>query len=181
MIDKPVLLLSLAMFFAIGTERLLELLRSLFDHLEAKGMGPDNWPERAEALRRRIQIRLDNARVGDATTFNLVLAVVSRYLCPADARQGGLFAISVDQLRSTTIRVRYTLLAVALGLGLAVLFDLDLFRLVNQESSGAKAGTLPFSAPGWLGLVITGVVMGLGSGPVHGFIRALEKARRKRV
>ncbi len=181
MIDKPVLLLTLAMFLAIGTERLLELLRALFDHLEARGISLDDWNARAEALRRRIQTRLDNARSAGRSTLEMALSLVCRYLSPAPAERGGVIAVSAERVRTMTIRVRYTLLAIAVGVGLAFLFELDLFRLVNAEMYGAAAGKHPFELPWWLGTIVSGAAMGLGAGPVHSLITALEHARRRRV
>lgn len=180
MFDKPVVLLALAMFLAIGVERLLELVRAVFDHLEARQgpEGAEKWQARAEKLRRQIEVRLNNASSAGHGALQLALSIVCRYLGPPSADSGGLVAISVEQVRSMSIRLRYKIFAIALGILLAFAFELDLFALVDEElrREAGKAILLP----AWLGIVVSGVAMGFGAGPVHKIITALEDARRKR-
>lgn len=179
--NRPIVLLAFAMVLAIGIERLLELVRSVFDHLEARQgkLKAKEWEDEAEKLRDRIEVRLNNAHGGGAAVLQLVLSVVSRYLSPAPASSGGLFAVSVEQVRSNSIRLRYKLFAIALGVILAFLYDLNIFTLVDQELQ-REAGR-PFMPPAWLGKFVSGAAMGFGAGPVHKLITALEDARRKRI
>ena len=178
--NQPIVLLALAMFLAIGIERFLELTRAVFDHLEArKGeVGAKKWDDRAKNLRNRIEARLDNVRGGGAAALRLVLSVVSSHLSPAPADSGGLFAVSVDQYRSASIRLHYKLYAILLGVLVAFLYDLNIFALVDLELQ-REAGRA-ILLPAWLGKIVSGAAMGLGSGPVHKLITALEDARRKR-
>ena len=177
-IDQPVLLLTLAMLLALGTERLLELIRAVSDHFEARRPGSaDEWRRKAEKLRDRIEIRLHNAR-SSASAFQMALFVVCRYLSPAPPESGGLIAIHADQLRTMTIRVQTKSLAVALGIVFAFVFGIDIFALVNQELQ--RQGPDLITLPAWLGKVLTGVAMGFGAGPVHAMITALEQARQLR-
>src|SRR5262245_58979222 len=134
-LNKPVVMLALAMFLAIGIERFLERVRALFDHLEAKqgSAGLKQWTDEAETLRRRIEVRLNSARAGGAAALQLVLSVVCRYLGPPSAESGGLIAISVQEVRTMSIRLRYKIFAMALGIALAFAFGLDLFALVDIE------------------------------------------------
>ena len=180
MFAKPVVLLTLAMFLAIGIERLLELVRAVFDHLEARQgkAGAEKWEAAAYKLRNRIEVRLNNARSGGEPALQLVLSIVCRYLGPPSAESGGLIAISVDQVRSASIRLRYKILAVALGIALAFLFQIDVFALVDQELNHEAGRSI--LVPAWLGIVVSGAVMGFGAGPVHKIITALEEARRLR-
>jgi hypothetical protein len=205
MLSEPVLLLALAMFLAIGIERLMELNRALFDHLEAHRGTADRWQKRAEALRDRIELRLDNAATGPEKVFKAVLSVVCRYLSPTDAETGtaiasgdpGLFAIKVDRVREMSVRIFYKLLGIALGIALAFVFNLNIFELVDKAlAASVAAGASPTPAPAepmspamflggldgraWWGTVLSGMAMGFGAGPVHKLIVALEDARRLR-
>lgn len=201
-LSKPVLLLALALFLAIGTERLLELVRALMEHLEARRGTADRWQKRAEALRDRIELRLNNAAGSGAAVLRAVVAVACRHLSPPTPESGGQIAIDADELRKMSLRLRCKVIGIVIGIGLAFLFGLDIFALVNEGSrqaadpgTGAAAGeglraavqervvavvTLPFKLPGWIGMIIAGVAMGLGAGPVHKIITALERARQMR-
>src|SRR5262249_3213269 len=156
-LNKPVVMLALAMFLAIGIERFLELARALFDHLEAKqgSAGLEKWTDEAETVRRRIEVRLNSAREGGAAALQLVLSLVCRYLGPPSAESGGLVAISVAEVRAMSIRLRYKFFAVALGIALAFAFGLDIFALVNDQLQ-SEAGH-PITLPWWLGTIVTGV------------------------
>lgn len=177
-LTEPVLLLTLAMFLAIGTERLLEAIRALSEHLEARRGPSDYWQKKAQALRDRIEVRLDNANGGTASALRMVLSIVCQHLSPASASAGGLMAIDVERVRTMSTRVRYKLYAILIGVALAFVFQLDIFALVNREMS--VAGAAAISLPGWLGMSISGVAMGFGAGPVHKIITALEQARALR-
>jgi len=204
MLSKPVLLLALAILLAIGTERLLELIRALIEHVEALRPGSmDRWQKKAEALRNRIEFRLNNAGASDSSVFRAVLSLACRYLSPPTPESGELIAIHVKELRKMSLRVRCKVIGIVIGIGVAFLFQLDIFALVKESASpdvntGVEAAateearaafnkawkaaiSFPFELPAWLGMIISGVAMGLGAGPVHKMISALERARRTRM
>jgi len=179
MFSKPVLLMALAIFLAVGTERLVELIRALVDHLEARGNPGARWQTRAEALRDRIEARLNNAGAGSYSILKMALGIVCRDLSPAAPETGGLIAVYADRVRATTVRVSAKLVGILLGVGLASIFGLDMFALVRAELPETGKSMVEF--PGWLGTIATGIAMGLGAGPVHKLITALERARRTRL
>lgn len=178
MFEEAVLLMALAMVLAIGIERLMELMRAVEDHLEARYGQQVIWQQRAQRLRDRIEQRLELARGGDSVTFMQVLAVVCRYLSPAPPGATGLLVVSADQLRRMTISLRYKLIALLLGVLFATLFNLDLFALVNQSVHQEDGYAIVL--PHWLGITLSGIAMGFGAGPVHKLIVALERARLTR-
>lgn len=190
-LETPVLLLTLAMFLALGTERLLELVRAVADHLEARHGSVAKWNRRASQLRDRIEARLDNARTDSAawtqqsdkaranaaSPMQMALYIVCRYLSPASADTGGLIAIYAQEVRRMSIRVRYKVFAAVFGVAFAFAFDIDVFALVAQESGDGAPLIAP---PEALAKAISGLIMGLGAGPVHSVITALERARELR-
>lgn len=178
MFEQPILLMTLAMVLSIGIERLMELMRAVEDHLEARRGDMSQWQLKAEKLRDRIELRLEMAKGGEASTFQRVLSVVFRYMSPAPADTPGLLAISADEVRVMSIRLRYKLIAVALGVLFASLFGIDLFALVNQSIHQGTAYTI--SLPTWLGIILSGISMGFGAAPVHKLIVALERTRMTR-
>lgn len=185
MFNTPILLMVLAMVLAIGIERLMELMRAVEDHLEARRGDMDKWQKKAERLRDRIEVRLEMAKGTDPTVFQRVLSAVCLYLSPSPQGTPGLIAVSADQVRNMSIRLRYKLIAVLLGIFFAWIFSLDLFELVNHQIHKVDQSALPavdysITLPSWLGTILSGVAMGFGAGPVHKLIVALERARQTR-
>jgi hypothetical protein len=70
---------------------------------------------------------------------------------------------------------------VVIGLGLARLFNLDLIQAILQPTTNTSGGkptlSVIFLYPG-LGVVLTGLVIGLGSGPTHEAIKALQSYKQ---
>lgn len=184
-INAPVLMLTLAMVLAIGIERILEVMRAVEDHVEALRGDMDKWQKKAELLRDRIEVRLEMAKGCTPTVYQRVLSAVCLHLSPAPKGSTGLIAVSSDQVRNMSIRLRYKLIAVLLGIFFAYVFKLDLFALVNQEIHGANQSAIlgvdfSIKPSPWLGTILSGFAMGFGAGPVHKFIVALERARQTR-
>lgn len=179
MFERPILMLALAMILAIGIERMLEVFRAVRDYIESRAEDQDKWMKKTEQLRTRIEARLDNANGKGKSSFHAVLTVVCRYLSPAPEHAGGLMAISVDKVRSLSIKLRYKVAAILLGIGFAFLFQIDIFSLVEQYTKLQKEYEAPaILAPSILGMIVSGIAMGFGAGPVHKLITAMERARR---
>lgn len=177
-LTKPVLLLGLAMILALIIERLVEIVKSVLYHLEAKADASKRWTERAERVRNRLEVRLDQCKAGDQQGFDLIMALASRYLSESAPSQGGLIAVSADKLRTMTLKVWLKSLSVVMGISAAFLFNIDILVLVDlamQEPAGQEV-----YAPGFFGTLLAGFSMGLGAGPIHKMISALEEARELR-
>lgn len=182
-LTRPILLLTLAMVLAISIERLLELIRAVRDFVESRTTKyQDNWYQKADELRKHIEKRLDNAKGGNSGAFNTVLTIVARQLSVNPDDKDGPLAISVDKVRSASIRLRYKSLAVALGIAFAFVFQIDMLELVriSIEQSDSGPQSLQDIDTTKHGLIISGIAMGFGAGPVHSLITAMEKARRNR-
>lgn len=174
-LTKPVLLLGLAMILALIIERLLEIVKSIYDHIDARLNSTDRWTERAKQLRDRLEIRLDNAKAGNGHDFDLIRAMASRYLSASGPNQSGLWAISTDKVRATTTKAWFKTIAIIFGIVCAWLLDIDVLKLVELSLQKTEAtGTYESS---WFGILMAGIAMGLGAGPMHKLIAALEKAR----
>ncbi len=177
-LTKPVLLFGLAMILALIIERLLEIAKSIYDYIDACSNSTDRWTERAKQLRNRLEVRLDNAKAGNARDFDLVVAMASRYVSASGPSQSGLWAVSTDKVRAITIKVWFKTIAIILGIFCAWLFDIDILKLVELSLENKEAtGTYQSS---WFGILMAGIAMGLGAGPMHKLIATLEKARELR-
>ncbi len=190
MLTMPVTLLGLALLLAMLIERVLEIARGTADYFEAKaeakaGTEPGyvgKWTRKAMTIRNSIELRLDAAKAGDPQDFNLVMRLLTWYIKKNDAGGGGAFVISADKIRMLTLKVRYKAIAVVLGVVFALLLQIDVLELVRLSKCLATDPELPVVyQPKWYGILLAGVSMGFGAGPLHKIITALEKARQGRV
>ena len=95
----------------------------------------------------------------------------------------GAKVISASKLRSFTVKGVSKSLSVLIGIVIAFSVEINVFNLIAQWTKTGEAlplGLFEVNLPSWLELLITGVVMGLGTGPMHKFISALERAKRNR-
>ncbi len=177
-LTKPVLLLGLAMILALIIERLVELIKGILYHLEAHADASKRWTQRAERVRNRLEVRLDQCKAGDQQGFDLIMALASRYLSESDPAQGGLMAVSADKLRTMTLKGWLKSLSIVMGIAAAFVFEIDILVLVElamQETDKPAS-----YEPQFFGTLLAGVSMGLGAGPIHKMITALEEARELR-
>ena len=177
-LTQPVLLLGLAMIWALIIERLLEIGKSIYDYMDARSNSTDRWTKKAQQVRDRLEIRLDTAKADNRNDFDLVIAMASRYLSPSGPGQSGLRAVSADKVRALTTKAWFKAIAIFLGIGCAWMCDIDVLKLV--ELSLQKTGEVGTYDSSWFGILMAGIAMGLGAAPMHKLIAALEKARELR-
>ena len=190
MLTMPVTLLGLAILLAMLIERMLEILRGTTDYFEAKSVAKasvkpgyvDKWTAKAVTIRDTIELRLDAAKSGDPQDFNVVMRLLTWYIKKNESLQGGAFVISADKIRALTIKVRYKVLGVILGLVFAFVLRIDLLELARlSQELASNPGASTLYQPSWYGMALAGISMGFGAGPLHKIITALEKARKGRV
>ncbi|MCD8523853.1 MAG: hypothetical protein LRY72_16555 [Saccharospirillaceae bacterium] len=185
--DSALIILSSALFFSLLLERLLEILKALFDFYEVRAGRQDDWNRAAH----RLSQQLDGLRQAGRVQAEVSKAVKD-YLRTDYPGLDGVEALSASALRSLTIKTVSNVLAIILGVLLALLLDINLFALIEQLNHQVAIlnGDDParyegyFSSryiPALLGECLTGIAIGLGSGPLHKIIEALEKSRKNRT
>jgi len=179
-LTTPVLLLGLALILAIVIERILEITKCIYDYIDLRANRMHCWTLRAEKIRDRLEVRLDNAKQGDRRQFDLVMILASRYLVAADPAHGGVMAVSADKVRSVSIRYHLKFAAMLLGTGCAWLFNIDIIELVEISLLNAEDQVHASYESHWFGILIAGIAIGFGAGPMHKLIVMLEKSRNTR-
>ncbi|HET9441541.1 MAG TPA: hypothetical protein VFO52_15300 [Longimicrobiales bacterium] len=165
---------TLALAFALGlslvVERILEMLKSLYDMLDSRLDLHRFWTHRAEDTKRVLQNKL---RIFEYANPKAVARLLSKsnevMLGPDHGYTGTIPIISGDLVRAVGIRIVMKTLGIAIGLTFAIVYGLDIRALVLREAA----------TPAWI--VLTGIAIGLGSSVVHKMICALEKQRETRL
>jgi len=170
--EPAIVLIASAFFLSLVIERLLEILKSLYDVLEGKYDGYKFWNAKAESLQRRFEALLTSESVQNLSSR----LGYDRLKLEEIAYAKGV-TISVSVLRTNGIKYAAKCIGIAMGILIALFLDIDLFHLVDVSMYGETASVSRFSI---LANIVTGVAMGLGSGPIHKFVSALEKAKKGR-
>ncbi|MBL33956.1 MAG: hypothetical protein CMI03_16005 [Oceanospirillaceae bacterium] len=182
--DSALIMLAGALFFSMLIERLLQIIKAVYDFLEVHYGWGEHWNRRALQLSEQIHHALQGNTVEKALG-----QAAKHYLKDDYPGLDGVKAVSADALRSLAVKAVCKILAVTLGVVIALLLGLDMFALIEELNKAALADAelttvqKYFSAqyiPGWLGQVVSGIAIGIGSGPVHKLISALERSRQQR-
>ncbi len=187
MFNSSLTMLAAALFFSLLIERLLELVKAIYDFCEVTLGFQDYWNRSA----RRLSYLLDEQMQGGKVRAEAAKAIRD-YLRTDFPGLEGVKAVSADSLRSLAIKAGSKVLALLLGLTLALAMDINLFALIEQlndqvallNNADPQDYRGYFSSqyiPGWLGEIATGIAIGLGSSPVHKIISSLEKSRNNRT
>jgi hypothetical protein len=170
---------TLALALAFVVERLLEVLKTVYDLLDSRLDWHRFWTRRAIRLRDRL---VDELHVLEFANPRLIAAALGRFSEAMLGKQSGwngtVPVISGDLVRLMGIKVAAKLLAMVVGVGLAIMFSVDIVAVAASQVD-PKGGVLEL--PPWLRILITGVFLGLGSGPVHKFIVMIERRHAQSV
>lgn len=174
-LTEATLIFTLALALSFVIERVLELLKTAYDLAESRWRWTHVWDREAERLRSFAEHRLRAFTYIDPAAAATALGRFSETLLGPDAGHGGTVPIlSGDLVRAVWVRLFAKLLAISLGILLANLFLVDLVAVLQnpaQPMSEFAAGRV------WM----TGVALGLGSGPLHKLITTIERRRDKRA
>lgn len=186
---SALVLITSALFIAMVIERILEIVMATYTLFEIKCGWFNFWNCRAIHLQKRLHdFNINNLSATEKskkTSFQLaqirerVIGTLLARLKIDDPAYTDVASLSVAKLRHFCIKFSLKVLGSLLGIIIAVLVNIDMFALISQLLKQP-----PSSAPSqWLILlhqILTGIAMGLGAGPLHKIITALEKAKQKR-
>lgn len=181
-VSRVTMILALTLASALLIERLLEIVKAGVDLLDSRYDWHRFWTRRAERTQRFIERRL---RVFMYVDPGQAAAFLGRFnemlLGPADGYTGTVPMLSGDLVRAVWVRIGAKLVGIAAGIGLAFWFDIDLFYLSRGcPPQPPLAGDAGCAHTAWQ-FILSGMAIGLGSGPVHKLIRRLERKREQRL
>lgn len=177
---KVTVLFTLVLALAFLIERLMEILKAIFDLLDSRFDWFKFWTRRTSNIAKKLEQKL---KIFEYVQIQPVAKVLNRFqnmLLKKSTQNDHTFPVlSGDLVRSVMITVISKFLGMAMGIGLAFWMELDLI-LIWQGNAGNKAVWEIMIENQALRFILTGMIMGLGSGPVHHFIRLIEKKHKFR-
>jgi hypothetical protein len=178
-------LFALVLILALLIERFFEIVKSIYDFFDSRLNWHHFWTERAKTLRDILEKKMNVFEYVDPKNAKAILVRFQELILNEDGEDSGnIPLISGDLVRAATIRTILKILAIMIGIWLAFRLKIDLITIWQnaQEEIRFTAG-LPkiadYMEPKAYGIILTGIAIGLGSGPVHKIITAIERKREK--
>jgi len=170
---------TLILALSLLIERLLELLKTFYDMLDSRFNWHTFWTKRAHRLRQCLEKRVYVLEYVDPKARTAALRLFRDVLLNGTGRHSGVIPIiSGDMVRVIGVRTISKLFGMGLGIMLALWFDIDLVAIWHEASGRLVSYQGNFYEE--LRKVISGMVIGLGSGPVHKVIIIIERQRQKK-
>jgi hypothetical protein len=166
------LALVLALSFVI--ERILEMVKATYDVADGRYNWYKFWTQQTYRTQAFIEQRL---RLFNYVDRNAAAALLARFdgmlLGRSAAAKPVVPVLCGDLVRAAWCRVVLKIMGAAIGIAFAFAFRLDLVALIKVTPGAA----LP--PVGILGMTITGITIGLGSGIVHKVISTVERKQER--
>lgn len=167
----------LILLLALLVERLMEVLMACYEVLEYKCGWHRWWQRRAEKLRERFARRAAGGGLMPAADAPVLLYLIRDVLRGKKESYSGLLPIISPQLvRHAAVAVTARVLASALGIALCVATKIDLVRTFNMDLQIDHLNKWPAVVT----MGISGIIVGLGSEPVHSLIQEVERRRKRK-
>lgn len=174
-LSQTAVLFALALALALLIERFIEILKAIFDLIDSRFDLHRMWTRRAERARTLLVRRLRVYRFLTPDELRTALnRVYDLLLRGADGAPQAVPTISGDLVRAAGVKVGAKAIGIGLGVWAALYLRIDIVRLWPE----VEGGHLPLSPEA--SMVLTGVAIGLGSGPLHKVITAIERRRARR-
>ncbi|MGQ9561416.1 MAG: hypothetical protein ACUVTG_15090 [Candidatus Oleimicrobiaceae bacterium] len=167
----------LILLLALLVERLMEVLMACYEVLEYKCGWHRWWQKRAEKLRERFARRAAGGALMPAADASALLYLIRDVLRGKKEGYSGLLPIISPQLvRHAAVAVTARVLASALGIALCVATKIDVVRTFNMDLQIDHLNRWPAAVT----MGISGIIVGLGSEPVHSLIQEVERRRKRK-
>ncbi len=178
------LLFAMALAFSLVIERVLEVLKAIYDVVDSWRDWHVHWTRYTERLQRLLERRI---RIFRFLRPDALTPYLNRFhemlLKRPTGHEGDVLVLSGDLVRAVWVRLGCRAVGVALGILVTwQLFPrLDILALWQGESRIENFLTTlwPINTA-WFRIVITGTMIGLGSGVVHKVISSIERRRENR-
>ncbi len=179
-IYEVTVLFALAIALSFLIERFLEILKAFYDALDSKFDWYKFWTVRAFKVRDKLENKLKVVELlGKKKTATVLDKFREKLMNQSEGYDGNVPVISGDLVRVVTIRAVAKTIGIIVGIGLAFWMEVDFIKIWQESMSDSSLWTLEIKSPD-LRVAISGVIIGVGSSPLHKVIISIDKKRKKR-
>lgn len=180
---ETTVLFAVVLAFSLVIERILEILKCVYDVLDSRGDWHRFWTRRAGDFQVGLERRM---RVFEYVEPKRAAAALKRFqemlLTRADGYDGTVPTISGDAVRALAVKLASKVIGIGIGVFIAMKLELDIVTLWNLPDHAVTDAVERYlqAHPG-VRQALTGAVMGFSATLVHKIITSLEDSRRART
>jgi hypothetical protein len=178
-LTKVTVIFTLALALTLLIERFLEVLKTFYDLLDSRNDWYKFWNRKTERLRDKLEKRLNIFEYVDikvaARTLHRVRGML---LNEQDEDLSNAPILSGNLVRAFYTKAFFKVIGIAAGIGLAFVLHIDLMNIWQEVAVDPKKWDINIKSEP-VRIVFTGIALGLGSGPMHKIITAIERRREK--
>jgi hypothetical protein len=171
-------LFTLVLALSMLIERFLEVFKALYDLVDSRWDFYKFWNRRTENLQHRLERKL---RIFQYVKPSQAASVLDRFKEVVIGKDDGVSSpvpvLSGNMVRGFWVKIVSKFIAIGFGIGLAFWMKIDLLEIWSEAAKGSR-WVIEIDSEA-VRIVLTGIVMGLGSSPVHKIITAMEKRRKQ--
>jgi len=149
-------------------ERLLEFISILIEFFEPIIWLDKLWGMLATKIQRSFIRQLEQSKHHGHRRRRLILKAVKSIMFKNSTTSGVPVVIRIDLVRKIALRIIMQVIGIIFGISIAFQTNMDVFQMVN------KLGITDIPIPAFWSVLITGILIGSGTSPVHSIIKYAE-------
>ena len=173
-------LLTLVLALSFLIERLLEILKAIYDLLDSRLDWYRFWTIRTYKVRNNLANKI---RIVEYAIEKNLTSILNKFqeklLNETDNYSGTVPVLSGDLVRTVSIKSWSKIISIVLGIGLAFWMQIDLIKTWQEAMSDSSLWIIQIKSFD-LRIAISGFIIGLGSNPLHKFVTTIEKKSKKK-
>jgi len=173
-------LLTLAMALSFLIERLLEILKAIYDLLDSRLDWYRLWTIQTYKTRNKLANKMKIVEyASEKDLMSLLNKFKEKLLNSTDEYTGIVPVLSGDLIRTAFIKSISVILGMMLGVLIALWMKIDLLKIWQEATSDAALWIIQIKSP-QLRMALSGIILGLGSNPLHKFVTTMEKKSKEK-
>lgn len=178
-LSKVTVLFTLVLALSLLIERFLEVLKALYDLLDSRRDWYNLWTRQTTRIRDRVEKRMRIFEYVKPEVLKSVLKRIREMLLSEQGDYSGTVPVlSGDLVRAFYVRLSSKIVGIGVGIGLAFWMGIDLVTVWKEAAGESSRWAINISSEN-LRVAISGIVLGLGSSPVHKIITTIERMRER--
>ena len=177
---------TLVLALAFVVERVIEILKAIYDLCDCHFDWCNFWTARAHAIRDRLE---RNRRIFEYVKPEVMARLLALFNDKLLNERGGYSGtvpmISGDLVRAAAVRTGARVVACTAGIAFALWAKVDLLAIWRSLDTHYLLDKIEVPWLGdikvpYFGFLITGLAIGLGAGPMHKVITTMERNQKKK-
>ncbi len=173
-------LLTFVLALAFLIERLLEILKAIYDLLDSRLDFYRFWTIKTYKIRNKLANKIRIVEyVSEKNLSSILNKFQEKLLNNTDEYSGTVPVISGDLVRTVYVKSCCKIVSLVLGVAIAFWMQVDIIKTWQDAMSDSSLWIIQIKSEN-LRIAISGFIIGLGSNPLHKFVKTIEKKSQKK-